>query len=70
MVPPERGDLVVDVVSDVGAAELRSAGSFAPVARDFFLGHGEIRLVRRNPAAPAEHDAGDLADLRIARDVE
>src|SRR5690348_16533067 len=68
--PPERNDLVVDVVADVGAAEIRDAGALAPLPSHLLLACAKIRVVSRNGTAATELDPGDSANARGAGEME
>ena len=64
LVRPERHDLVVGVMPDVGASQPRNPRPRAPVPGDLLFVHPEIRLVRGDVAATAEHDARHPPDRR------
>ena len=55
---------------DVGASQPWNPGPPAPVTGDLFLVHPEVRFVRGDVAAAAEHDARHPPDLGVAGDVK
>src|SRR5882757_1359341 len=59
---PERHDLIAGVVSNIGTAQPGNARLPAPVAGDFLFVHAKVRIVRRDVAATAQHDAGSPPD--------
>src|SRR5690349_1952591 len=67
---PERDDLVVDVVSDVGTAEIGDAGALAPMHNELLFAGAEVRLVRWNGAAAAELQPGEPADAVGSGEVQ
>ncbi len=60
----------MDVMADVRAAEIGDPRRLAPVPGRLFLGLAEIRFVRWDAAAAAEHDARNPSDAGITGDME
>ena len=67
---PERYDLVVDVVSDVGSPQPGNPGPLAPVTSDLLFVHSEIRFVGSDGAAAAKHDSRHPPDFGVTGDVK
>src|SRR6476661_5042285 len=67
---PEGNNLVVDVMPNVSASQPWNPGPLAPVTGNLFFVHSEIRLVRSDAAAPAEHDARHPPDFGVTGNVK
>src|SRR5262245_781279 len=67
---PEGNNLVVDVMSDVGASQPWNPGPLAPVTGDLFFVHAETRFVRGHIAATAKHHARHPPDFDVTRNVK
>src|ERR1700728_3801296 len=59
----KRYDFVIGVMPDVGASQKGNPSSAAPVSGNLFFVHPEVRLVRRDAAATAEHDSRGAPDV-------